>query len=146
VQLQIQHYGAVVDALRTVAASGGSEKRRHNRVEIQAKIDLALLSNSPTGSHVTRVYAGLTRDVSIGGLGVMQYVPIEVGQQFIAVLPTGKDASLYMVCKSVFCRALAEGVFGIGAEFVAQAKPEVVDQVLGFRGSELQRISQTMFA
>ncbi len=145
-QLPIQHYGAILDALRKVADGRSNEKRRHNRVEIQAKIDLALLSNSPTGSHVTRVYSGLTRDVSIGGLGVMQYVPIEVGQLFLACLPTEKQSVLYLVCKSVFCRALAEGIFGIGAEFVVEAKPEVVDQVLGFRGSELQRISQTMFA
>lgn len=142
-QLPIQHYGAIVDALRKTAESRGNEKRRHNRMEVQARVDLALLANGL--NQVTRVYTGLTRDVSIGGIGVMQYVPIEVGQHFIACLPCEKDESLYLLCKSVFCRALAEGLFGIGSEFVSVAKPEIVDQMMSFRGAELQRISQSMF-
>jgi hypothetical protein len=145
VQLPIQHYGAVLDALRIAAESRGNEKRRHNRTEIQAKIDLALFANGESTNPITRVYAGLTRDISLGGVGVMQYVPIEIGQKFVACLPSGKEAHLYLVCKSVFCRPLAEGVFGIGSEFVSEAKPEIIDKIMGFRGGELQRINKTMF-
>ena len=143
--LPIRHYGVVLDALRIAAESGGNEKRRHNRVEIQAKIELASL-DSAHGGVVNRIYTALTRDISLGGLGLLQYTATEVGRLFVVCLPTDRNSHLHIVCKSVFTRPLAEGVFGVGAEFEAEAPPALVEQIQKFRNGELQRVREKMFA
>jgi hypothetical protein len=117
-KLSPQQFGAILDSLRTSQSTGGSDKRRFNRMEIEAKLVLINIADG----HLTKAFIGLTRDISINGIGLLLHAPQPRGQTFLACLPHnhGKD-ELLVVCRSTFSRGLAEGIYGIGAEFSSLA-------------------------
>lgn len=137
--LSMQHYGSVVNALRRVAEDGSSDKRQHTRMHVQAKILVAQLQES----RVTRVSSALTQDISFGGIGLLHYSLVERGHLFIARLPC--DAGeVHLVCRAVFSKAIAEGFFAVGAEFQDEAAPELVEQLVRFEQTEMDRIRQSI--
>ena len=91
-------------------------------MEIEAKI---VLINIVDG-HLSKPFIGLTRDISINGLGLLLQAPQPRGQTFLACLPHnhGKD-ELLVVCRSTFSRGLAEGIHGISAEFSSLADAQL---------------------
>lgn len=58
-------------------------------------------------------------DVSVGGLCIMQYQPMEYGRQFVVELPAKQGPPLYVVCVSRYCRQINDQLLAVGAEFVA---------------------------
>jgi hypothetical protein len=123
-KLSIPRYAAILEAMRNDAKSRESDKRQYNRVDIQVKIQLATLTGENNAT-VDREFTGMTNDISLSGLGLMQSLPIEAGRQFIAVLPCRGQPPMCVICKSVFCRLLAESFFNVGALFVAEAGAEL---------------------
>src|ERR1700722_18084971 len=105
-KLSPQEFGKVLEALRVSASAGGSDKRRFNRIDVEAKISLASLNNG----QVSRVYDGISRDISINGMGLLQSKLFSRGETFLVSLPLGKE-EMIVKCKVTFCRSVAEGIF-----------------------------------
>ena len=137
-------FAAIFDALRDAGASGGSDKRQHTRMQVQAQVRLATIARA-TGK-IARGYTALTRDISYSGIGVMQFTPAEHGDGFIIFLPQGKGKAEDVVirCTTRFSRPLAEGVFGVGGEFEEVASPELVKQLQQNTDGALERIRQSV--
>jgi len=122
-KLSPHQFGKIVDALRVTSSSGGSDKRRFNRMTVEANLSLASLADGK----VSRCYNALTRDISVNGVGLLQFTAMSRGDVFLACLPLGKE-ELLVKCTTTFCRRLAEGIFGIGAEFAMTADPMLIEQ------------------
>jgi hypothetical protein len=122
-KLSPHQFGKIVDALRVTSSSAGSDKRRFNRMTVEANLSLSSLVDGK----VSRCYNALTRDISVNGLGLLQFSAMARGDSFLACLPLGKD-ELLVKCTTTFCRRLAEGIFGIGAEFAMTADPILIEQ------------------
>jgi hypothetical protein len=129
-KLNTQQFAAVFEGLRNAGQSAGNEKRQSTRMEVQAKIRLALLVDVNGVDSVGRVFSGLTRDISACGLGLFQFLPLNPGIRFLVCLPDGKS-EMGIVVTSRFCRALAEGVYGVGAEFETIAGTNLMQQLRG---------------
>lgn len=139
-KLTQQQFGLVFDKLRQLGSTGGSEKRLFTRMQVQAKIRLASLN----GDRVLRIYTALTRDVSAGGLGCFQFAPGEIGERLLVCLPTINN-EIVLVSSVRFCRALAEGVFGLGLEYEEEAGKSLIAQLQESQNGALERIKQSMF-
>jgi hypothetical protein len=133
-------FGTIFESLRTSGTAGGSEKRQATRMDVQTRISLASLS----GGKVGRCYTGLTRDISASGMGFFQYAAFNNGDTFLVSFPFGKD-ELVLQAQSMFCRPMADGMFGIGAQFDAMATPALVEQLKSARATAtVDRIRQSI--
>jgi hypothetical protein len=134
-KLTIQDFAEIVSALRGPATStGAQEKRRAVRMTVNAKLDAALID----GNELGRAFSTLTRDVSLSGAGLFQSLALQQGQEFVLVLPrqTGKPICVRTVV--MHCRPLADALYGIGCEFVAEASREIAGQLIS-RGADQER-------
>lgn len=61
------------------------------------------------------------RDISPGGICILQYRPLAVGQQFIAELTSLDNQTLRMNCSVRWCRRINEELYAMGAAFVLAA-------------------------
>jgi hypothetical protein len=137
-QIAAQHLGEVVEAMKRMESGGGaSEKRRFARFTVVTRVGVFTPS---TG----RTYTALTRDLSMEGMGLMQAVPMERGEQIAVSLPRGKQGTLVAQCTVMHARELADGIWGIGALFVSTTPhgPKGVDQPAD--QTEAQRIASKM--
>ena len=116
-QLLAQDYAEIVSALKAAGASKGSEQRRAARMDLQAQVKAFPCRDGVVG----QLYTALTRDLSFKGVGLFQSKSIPRGEQFVVILPRGGDREpLAILCVVMYCRAMAEGLYNIGASF---AKP-----------------------
>jgi hypothetical protein len=136
-QLAVQHLAEVVEAIRKAEAAGnGNDKRRFARITIVTKVEILNPSNG-------RTYTALTRDLSLEGLGLIQSVPMTRGQQITVSLPrSAKHGPLAVQCTVMHIRELADGVWGIGALFVAVN--ETGKTTTADAGKEAERIAANM--
>jgi len=111
-QISAQHLAEIVEAARKLEGAA-SDKRRYVRHSVVSRVDI--LSHA-----IGATYAALTRDLSVEGLGLLNSVPLERGEQFSVSLPrTAKAGPLVAQCTVLHMREVAEGIWGIGAAFVA---------------------------
>jgi hypothetical protein len=120
-KLSPQEFGKILDAYRGSTSTAASDKRRFNRVEVEAKLSLVSLVNG----HVDRLYIAMLRDISINGLGHLQSTKLAPGDTFLACLPLGKE-ELIVKCRVTFCRGMAEGIFTVGAQFTAKVERQAI--------------------
>jgi hypothetical protein len=132
-------FGSIFESLRTAGAAGGSEKRQATRMDVQTKILLASLA----GGKVGRCYTGLARDISASGVGFFQFAPFANSDPFLVCFPFGKE-ELVIQSQSMFCRPMADGMFGIGAQFDAIATPAMIEQLKAVRAGAVDRIRQSI--
>jgi hypothetical protein len=142
-QLSSQRYATVVTCLRRAAESSGSDKRKFTRMEVQARVSLALLRGGEISSVV---FTGLTRDVSMEGMGLFLAMHLESGQQMVVELPTEGEKPMLMICNVRHSRMIANGIFAIGAEFVADAGEDLAGQWTRGKEDETERIRSLMLA
>src|SRR4051812_25454158 len=140
-KLSPQQFGTVFETLRAHGTSGGSEKRQATRMDVQTKLALAKLKDDT----VVRCYSGLTRDISVTGVGFFQFAPLANGERFLACFPFGKQ-ELVLICSSMFCRPLAEGLFGIGGQFEQVADKSMIEQLTKLRATDVDRIRASILA
>jgi hypothetical protein len=133
--LNPHQFANVLESLRKAGSTGGSDKRRTTRMEVQARITLATLTSDGPG----KCFSALTRDVSMSGVGFFQHFPSELGSQFLACFPFGKG-TLVLMCTTKFCRVMAEGMFGVGAEFTSLADEKTIKQFNDAHTSAVDRI------
>ncbi len=143
-QLALQQFGNVINALRKTGESSGSEKRRHNRIEIQAQVKMAALA----GGKIVRFYTSLTQDLSVAGIGLFQYSAMESGEEFLVRLPTTAEeeaeSDLLVTCRTTFCRPVAEGLFKLGAGFISIADAKMLAALEAREQDQLARIQKSI--
>lgn len=115
-RLSSQQYAAVVATFQSIAAKGNSNKRMCTRMDIQAPVRVGIMAEGK----VTRALIALSRDISLTGIGLCQSMKFADNESFLVSLPCAKKP-MVLLCKSTFCRPLADGIFCIGAQFEAEA-------------------------
>jgi hypothetical protein len=140
-KLSPHQFGKIFETLRAAGSSRGSEKRQATRIDVQTKLNMAKMVDG----NVVRCYSALTRDISCTGLGFFQFAPLANGEKFLVCFPFGKE-ELVVVCSSMFCRPLAEGMFGIGAQFECAADAKMIEQLKQLRSGDVDRIRASILA
>jgi PilZ domain len=137
-QLPPQHLAEIVEALRRQErGKSGSEKRRFTRLAVVAAVKILDHSSG-------REFTALTRDISTGGLGLMQTVKLEKGGHFTVLLPRPRGEALTVRCCVTHAYEAADGVWGIGAQFLSfvTARPAPANE----RDAEALRIQRQMLS
>jgi hypothetical protein len=142
-QLSSQRYATVVTGLRHAAESSGSDKRKFTRMEVQARVSLALLRRGEISSGI---FSGLTRDVSMAGIGLFLAMHLESGQQMVVEIPAEEETPSLMICNVRHSRMIANGIFAIGAEFAADASEDLAAQWMRSKADEAERIRSLILA
>jgi hypothetical protein len=122
-KLSAQQYSGMVTSLQSAAAAGGSDKRQFSRIEVQAPVRLAIM----TDNKLTRCFIALSRDVSLSGIGLYQNAKLGPKENFVISLPCEKQ-HMVIVCQATFCRPLADGIFCLGAAFASLADSVRADE------------------
>jgi hypothetical protein len=119
-QLSAQDYAEVLATLQAFDADR-SDKRRFARMQVRGRIVVTPV----TGGQVGTSYTALTRDMSFQGAGIMQTLPMQLGQTLLLYLPRRNRSVLCILSKAVHVRPLADGLIAVGCEFIAPAEPAV---------------------
>jgi hypothetical protein len=142
-KLTVQDFAEVVAVLRGEQSdTSAQEKRRAVRMAVQSKLIVGVLKDEET---ISRTFSVLSRDISLAGIGLMQSVALQQGQQFVIGLPR-KDPKppLLFVTTVLHCRPMADGLYGLGCEFVKQASKTMADKLLSDQNSEHARIRNSV--
>jgi hypothetical protein len=144
-KLTVQDFAEIVAALRGEHADlSAQEKRRAVRMTVTSKLVVGVLKDA---DHISRTFSVLTRDISLAGAGLLQSVALQQGQEFVIGLPRkSPKPPLFFVTKAMHCRPLADGVYGIGCEFVRQAPPALAQKLMSDESSLGDRIRSSVLA
>ncbi len=141
VHLSTQQFAEVVEALRVEAAvSKGHERRLATRIEVHTTVQVAEFRNGVPAGDVTV----LTRDISIGGIGIIQTRPLEPNEQLLVRLPRLSRTPLVMLARATFCRRLADNIYNIGLAFIREFEIKAVDPQA--HRAELRQIQQRILS
>lgn len=112
--LSAQHFAEVVYALRHSGSElSGHERRQITRIEVQCRLQIARYTSGSGGEEFT----ALTRDISIGGIGLLQSIQMKPGEEIVVRLPRQDRTPLFMLSKITYCHQMADGIYGIGVQF-----------------------------
>src|SRR3954466_14263633 len=114
-QLPVQLYSEVVTILKELGQPTGGEKRRSARIEVKANVQIGTLR----GPGVENIFSVLTRDISQTGIGLLIARPLAQNEKFLLELPRSHNAHVLVVATTTHTRVLANGIFALGAEFLA---------------------------
>ncbi|HZZ43975.1 MAG TPA: hypothetical protein VFE58_13645 [Tepidisphaeraceae bacterium] len=135
-----QQLAEAVEYLRAHGLTGGSEKRRATRMQVQAKIQAGRLVNG----RVVHSFSLLTKDISMLGLGLIQGIHVDAGTELLIVLPRMKGEPLYMKMLVRHCRDLADNLYSVGTEFLSEVPPDLAKTLQKLGDAEQQRLSQSI--
>jgi hypothetical protein len=113
-QLLAQDYAEVLGALKALTDSKGHERRTAARIDAQAQVKIYPCKDGAPG----RPFTCLTCDLSFNGVGLFQSRQSNRGSQFVIELPRREDRPLILLCMVMYCRALADGLYNVGATFI----------------------------
>ena len=68
-------------------------------------------------------YSALACDISVGGIGLNQSTAAVGGGRLLVRLPSGDKSTVAIVCSVAYCKALADGIFSVGVEFLEEVDP-----------------------
>jgi len=113
-KLTAERFAQIIGALRSDAKCGrDSERRRNPRVGLRAQVLIAIRDREGV---VNRALTW-TRDVSVGGIGLMMSKPVALGTYFLAHLE-GRDGSTDVLYQVVRCYpGPSKDIFHVGARF-----------------------------
>jgi len=117
-QLSAQDYAEIVAALQA-ADTDGSDKRRFTRMQVRGRIVVTPVIDGHAGTS----YTALTRDISFKGAGIMQTIPVQIGQKLLVYFPRRGRPVLCVLCTVMHVRSLADGLLAVGCEFLTPAEP-----------------------
>jgi hypothetical protein len=142
VQLTTQQLSGIIVALQSgeSKAGGGHENRRFSRIEVHSKIIAAAMADGAA----VRIYSVLTRDVSFSGMGLTMAMPCQARQSIAVCLPNGTKSVLCISCTVMHCRALADGIYGVGIEFTGMLAPDFIEKAAQSPELKAQRIRDSM--
>jgi hypothetical protein len=112
-QLLAQDFGDVLAALQAAQDAKGHERRTSTRLDVQTQVKAVPYKDGKLAESFTC----MTRDLSFKGIGLLQSRQATLGSQFIIILPKRDGASMSILCTVMYCRALADGIYNVGATF-----------------------------
>ena len=113
-QLLAQDFGEVLAALQAMNDTKGHERRATARMEVQAQVKVFPFRDGQLGP----AFTCLTRDLSFKGVGLFQSRQSARGSKFVVVLPRQEGEPLSLLCMVMYCRAMADGLYNVGAAFL----------------------------
>jgi hypothetical protein len=117
VHLSTQQFGEVVEAMRVEAACNRHHERRMaTRIEIHTTIQIAHCPNGLPQDDITV----LTRDISIGGIGLEVAYAIAHNELLLLRLPRLNRGALVMLGRCTFSRPLADQIYSVGVSFIRE--------------------------
>jgi hypothetical protein len=125
-QLSLERFNEIIARLHTSA--GRSDKRRAERAALRFGVTITPCDEG--SRHVAQ--SAQVLDFSPRGLCLEHSCEIAAGEQFVLHLPSKARGKAQLLCRVVYCRRAAKGVYLIGAEF---------DCLLG-KPSEASAVSQ----
>lgn len=112
-QLVAQHLAEIIEMFhQREAGASGQEKRRAARIDLVARMTVWPILDGMAA----RQFTVLTRDISYSGVGIFLPLGLHETQQFIMELPL-KHSLMRVLGDVRYCRALADSIYGVGAEF-----------------------------
>jgi hypothetical protein len=95
------------------AAASGEQRRREPRVGVRSRVTIIPL----TDSVAMGPFEVPVRDFSAGGIGFLHRDKIALDEQFVVLLPDGRDV-LAMLCQVAYYQPLSDHSYAVGAKFV----------------------------
>jgi hypothetical protein len=138
--LTAQQLAEVIEYLRAHGLSGGNEKRRATRMQVQAKIKATRLANGKAVQSFTL----LTKDISLLGLGLIQGIAVQANSEIIVELPRMKGPPLYMKLIVKHCRDLADNLYSVGTEFLCEVPADMAKTLEQLGQAEQLRLQQSI--
>jgi len=114
-QLMAQDYAEILASLKALTDTKGHERRTAARMDVQAQVKIVPCKDGKASA--SDAYTCLTRDLSFKGIGLFQSRQSARGSQFVIELPRREDKPLTLLCTVMYCRALADGLYNVGATF-----------------------------
>lgn len=123
--------------------SGNAARRARPRVGLRCSLMIMPYANGACG----RPLKAWTRDISLGGMGILTSSSMKGGDQFIVQLPRPDAKPMILLCTVKNCVQLADGLYGVGASFAEvvrkdQAAPSLPSDPN--KAADIQRISQAI--
>ena len=104
------------------AGDDGSQRRREPRLGVRTQVTIIpLTERQSTGPIDVPV-----RDLSAGGIGFLHTGPITLDDQFVVLLPAGRESAA-VLCEVAYYQPLADRVQTVGARFVRVLRQPVED-------------------
>jgi PilZ domain len=135
-QLPVRLYSEVVTALKLLGEKTNSEKRRSARLDVKANVVVGTIAEGK----IAGIFTCLTRDISQTGIGLLIARPLAQNEKFLLELPRAHNAHVLVVATTTHTRVLANGIFALGAEFLAPAPAELLRQWQDFQTAATQRL------
>ena len=143
-QLSSQQLSAVVAGLRALGRqTAGNEKRIHSRFAIWVPVELA--PTIPYADLLPSRFSAMMRDISFGGVGLLQSMVVPDGTEFVIRLPVEPKGLLLTLCQAMHCRMVASGLYAIGTQFVREVDMPYL-QALVKAHQEAQRIRKQILS
>src|SRR5688572_29360814 len=92
---------------------GNAARRLRPRVGLRCTLMVMPYQDGTCG----RPMKAWTRDISVGGMGILCTASMAKGSQFVIQLPRPNGKPMLLLCTVKNCNELADGLFGIGATF-----------------------------
>jgi hypothetical protein len=138
--LPVRDFADVLEALRGPAnSSKGKEHRATTRMQVSARVQAHQLADGV----VKRSYTFLTRDISLSGVGALQAIPLPKGSEIILELPR-QTTPLLVRARVMHCTTLADGLLGLGLEFVSIVPPEELTKASSVQADEVSRVQRAI--
>jgi hypothetical protein len=105
---------SILESLRSDAVSRGGEKRAEPRVGLSGRATI----KTPAGTFAPV----MVRDLSRGGIGMLEREPMKVGSRFTLCFAASRDAEECegVICEVTRCDRISESVHAVGARFIEQ--------------------------
>jgi hypothetical protein len=122
---------------------GNAARRQRPRVGLRCNLMIMPYQNGACG----RPMKAWTRDISVGGMGILCAASMAKGAQFVIQLPRNSAKPMILLCTVRNCSELADGLFGIGATFAEIVRKEEAAPTLPadqLKAADIARISQAI--
>ena len=123
--------------------NGNAARRARPRVGLRCSLTIIPYVNGAC----RRPLKAWTRDISLGGMGILVSMSMKSGDQFIVQLPKQDCKPMILLCTVKNCAQLADGLYGIGVSFSEVVRKEESSPALPTdpgKAADIQRISQAI--
>src|SRR5688572_1755349 len=129
--------------MRSDKMEGNAARRLRPRVGLHCTLMIMPYQDGTCG----RPMKAWTRDISVGGVGILCAASMAKGAQFVIQLPRPGAKPMILLCTVRNCNQLADGLYGIGATFSEVVRKEESAPTLPVdhaKAADIARISQAI--
>ena len=129
--------------MKSDKGNGNAARRARPRVGLRCALTILPYANGACG----RPLKAWTRDISLGGMGILSPASMKSGEQFIVQLPRQDSKPMILLCTVKNCAQLADGLYGVGVSFSEVIRKEEASPALPVdqgKAADIQRISQAI--